>query len=240
MPFSVTWDSQEAIPEALRSLATEKDGKFVFEGETSSEVEGLRGTARTERDRRVKLEREAKTFERFKPLADADEDEFSQFLEGWSKRGEGGKPEPDAGRSKLHEKELLRRDKEIGELKTENDNLKLDLREFQLWTPIRSIAVAAGLDEKNWELARLELANQKRFDFDSEGKIVVMEDGIPSTVTPERFFKEVYSDQRPNLYRPTGAGGSGAGNGNQGGKGRQDYSKLSATERLKAVRRQGA
>ena len=46
-----------------------------------------------------------------------------------------------------------------------------------------------------------------------------MEDGQPSTVSAEKFFRDVYSDQRPKFYKATAAAGSGAQN-NTSGSGR--------------------
>lgn len=239
MPVSLTFESQEAAPEAIREHLVEKDGKFLFEAETLSEVENLSKTAKSERERRVRLEKEAKGFERFKPLAEADDDEFAQFLESWTKRGEknGDGKEPQAElNEKLHKRELKTRDDELQQLRPEIEKLRGEVREYRLWTPLREMFIASGGEPKDWQLARLDLANQRRFDFDEEGKIVVMEDNAPSGVSPERFFKEVYSDQQPKLYKASGAGGGGANPGQKSGSTnksikRDAYDRLSAFER---------
>lgn len=218
MPFQITWDSQDAIPDNLKNLAVEKDGKFVLEGETAAEIENLKKTKNKERDMRTKYESEVKKLERFKPLAEAEEDEVEEFMERWNKRKEEPPkqdPNPDAAKQlelkdKLHAKELKRRDDELASIKSANEKAELQLKEFRLWTPLRDIAIKAGLVAEDWELARLDLSAKGRFGFDDEGAIVVIEDGHPSTITPERFFKEVYTDERPKFYHATGAGGGGA------------------------------
>jgi hypothetical protein len=212
------------VDDSLKAVYVEKEGKFYLDPEkfADSQVQGLKSKNGELLKKLNTATTASKAYERFKPLAEADEDDVNQFLEAWQKRGEGKPDSPDPKRTPqidetLHKRELKKRDDELNTLKPEVDRLRTEVREFRLWTPLREIAIKAGLDEKNWELARLELAHQKRFDFDEDNKVVVMEDGSPSTVTPERFFKEVYSEQRPNLYKATGAGGSGATPGTKNG-----------------------
>lgn len=227
MPIEQVFEKKEDAPEWLHSHLVEDDGKFVFKGETAAEVENLKKTTKKERDARTKYEGELKKFERFKPIADADEDEWSQFLEAWNKRGEAGNGKPDSNpdaakqlelKDKLHAKELKKATDELGLLKIDLTKAQGELREFRLWTPLREQFIKAGGIPEDWELARLDLASKNQFDFDEDGKIVVMEDGQASSVSPEKFFQQVYSDQRPKFYKASGAGGSGAppgkGNGN--------------------------
>lgn len=248
MPINLTWDSQDAIPDGLQNFAVERDGKFVFEAETLQEVANLKKTAKSERDLRTKYEPVAKKAERFKALLDAEDDEIEQFLEGWQKRGENTpKPDPDASKQlelkdKLHQREIKKREDELALLKMQTETMSAELREFKLWTPLREVAIKADLMPEDWDLARLELASQKRFDFDDDGKIVLLEDGVPSNVSPERFFKEVYSEQRPKFYRASGASGSGATNGNKPNNNaktmkRSAFQSLTPSEQMAAVKK---
>ncbi len=240
MPVNLTFDSQDAIPEGLRDHAVEKDGKYVFEAETAVEVGNLKGTLRKEREARTRFEAAAKKAERFKSVMDADEDEVEQFLEHWTKRGETPPGSPDAAKQaeiskKLHEKELKRYQSQLDDLSKKHGEAETALREYRLWTPVRDIALKAGLFPEDWELARLELAQDNRFGFDEDGKIVVMEEGVISTVTPERFFKEVYSEKRPKMFRANDAGGSGASSGTRNNPSvkaitRAQWEKLSSQE----------
>lgn len=236
MPIKEVFDTQDAVPEFLKNAVIEQDGKWVFEAETVAEVGNLKSTLKKERDSRTKFEAELKRFERFKPLTEAEEDELSEFFERWEKRNEpGGKgrkdADPDAAKQlelkdKLHAKELKKLSDDLAKLTSDHDKAKGELREFKLWTPLREVALKAGLNAEDWELARLDLSNQGRFSFDDEGKLVVMEDGSPSTVTPEKFFKEMYSDVRPKFYKASGASGSGASNaGKTGGSGKKTMSR---------------
>lgn len=244
MPVKLTWEAQDAIPDGLKDHAVEQDGKWIFEAETVAEVGNLKNTLKKERDNRAKFEGELKRFERFKPLTEADEDELDEFLERWERRnekpaGSKGKPEDDAVKDKLHQREVKKLADELGTTKAELEKAQAELNDFRLWTPLRDVFIKAGGEPGDWELARLELASQGRFGFDDDRKIVVLEDGHPSSVSPEKFFKDVYSDQRPKFYRASNAAGSGANNNTAGGMRGQDLSKLSATERLKAARAAG-
>lgn len=255
MPFKQVFEKKEDAPEWAHGSLVEQDGKFVFEGETAAEVGVLKSTLKKERDGRTRHEADLKRYERFTPLLEADDEEFGQFLEGWQKRGERQdddpkkKADPDAAKQlemkdKLHAKEIKKRDDELATLKTDAEKIRLELRDFKLWTPLREVAIKAGLNPDDWELARLDLANQGRFGFDDDGKIVVMEDGSASTVTPEKFFKDVYSDQRPKFYKASTAGGGGATNNKttNGGKktiSRAAFNDMGPGERAAYVREGG-
>lgn|GEM_PF-2583746 len=251
MPIEQTFEKKEDAPEWLHSSLAEENGKFVFRGETSTEVENLKKTTKTERDRRVKLEADAKKYDPFKEILDAEQEERDAFLEGWKNRGQQKddktKNDPDAKqqlemKDKLHAKEVKKLTDENGTLKADLQKAQTGLREFQLWTPLREIAIKNGLNPEDWELARLELSHQSRFGFDEDGKIVVIEDGHPSTVTPEKFFKDVYSDLRPKFYKATNAGGSGAQHGTKGtGNGkktmtREAFEALDQAGRMKTAK----
>lgn len=255
MPIEFQVETLDKVDEAIRGAYVEAEGgKFTFDPDKYAEIKaaGLKKKT-TELLGKVKLkDEELAKYGKFKSLtealAEAEEEEILQVLDHWNKRGEGGKGkgDPDAAKQlemkdRLHAKELKKRDDELGQLKTESEKTRLELREFKLWTPLRDIAIKAGLNPEDWEIARLDLANQRRFDFDDDGKITVLEDGSPSTVTPEKFFKDVYSDLRPKFYKATSAGGSGAPNGTKGGGTQSaDFLKLSPTEQLKRAREQGA
>jgi hypothetical protein len=245
MPFKQIFDKQEDAPEWARPHLSEADGKFVFEGETVVEIGTLKSTLKKERETRTAKENELKKFGKFKPLIDAfidsDDEEITQVLDIWNKRNDSHKNNPDVQkmleqRDKEHARELKKRDDEIATLESEGEKTNYALREYRLWTPLREVAIKAGLSPESWELARLDLANQKKFDFDDDGKIVVMEDGVASTVTPEKYFKEGYSAERPIFYKASTAGGSGATKTDGSGKIGIDLSKLTATERMKYAR----
>ena len=87
---------------------------------------------------------------------------------------------------KLHEKQLKKVNDDLAAIRAEHEKTQRALKEYQLWTPLRELFLKGNGDASEWELARLDLANQQRFGFDDENKIVVLEDGMPSSVTPRR------------------------------------------------------
>lgn len=223
------------VAESYRGAYVEKDGAFFLDPEKLEAVEfddkaELAGVVRKEREARAKAEAEAKKFDRLKPLLE-DEDELTQFLEAWEKRSDapaGGKPDPNKDKElelkdKLHAKEIKKLNEQLAELTAKSTNAERELKEFRLWTPLRDIATKAGLED--WDIARLDLASKNQFGFDDDGKVVVLEDGHPSTITPEKFFTEVYTDQRPKFYKASGAGGSGAKPGTNGGGSKKTYTR---------------
>ena len=243
MPIKQVFESQDAIPEFLQSAVVEQDGKWIFEAETAQEVQALKGSLKKERDGRAQLQKAVQGTERFKPileaLGEADDEEITGFLESYKNRqANGGKPQPDPDatkqlelKDKLHAKELKKREDQLAQIQADYERTQRELKEFRLWTPLRDIAIKANLSPEDWELARLDLSAQGRFGFDEDGKIVVLEEGQPSSITPEKFFKEVYSDQRPKFYKASAAGGSGAPSQSSSGRGpktmkRGDWNQL--------------
>lgn len=96
--------------------------------------------------------------------------------------------------------ELKRLQRELDETKTALEKAQTELREYKLWAPLRDLAAKAGLAADSWQIARLDLAEHRRVGLDVLGEPVILENGRESTVTPERFFKEIYRKERPSLY----------------------------------------
>lgn len=242
MPVEQTFETKEEAPEWLHAHLVEDGGKFVFRGETAAEVENLRKTTKKERDARALHEKEVnKLKERFKSLLDTDDDELNQFLEAYSKRSDNGnKDKPDSReqelKDKLHQKELKKVLDERDGTKTELEQARIELRGFRLWSPLRDMAIKAGLVPEDWPVVKLHLESLRLFDLDEDHKPVLIEDGSPSSVSPERWFKEVYAEQQPKFFKASGAGGGGANPGQKPGSTnksikREAFDKLSTSER---------
>ncbi len=250
--FQVT--SLDTVGEELRGVYNEVEGGFVLDPDKYAEYKatGLKKKNQELIGREKSLKDQFTKFERFKPLTESPEEELEKFFDAWEKRNEKT-AEPSGGQQKVtqldieakeraHARELKKRDEEAAKTAAELTQARNDLREYRLWTPLQETFVKAGGDPADWEVARLELAAQKRFDFDEDGKIVVMNaDGYADTITPEKFFKDIYSDQRPKFYKATGAAGSGAANntasrGNGKTMRREEFDNLPQTERMKIAR----
>lgn len=253
MPIENVVDSLDQVGDDIKGAYVEADGKFQFDADKYAELKTA-GLKKKNNELLGKLKQsgdELAKFGKFKTLtealADVDEDDIPHVVEMWQKRNERdankGKGD-DAGKlkeqlEKAHAKALKQRDDELGAAKTELQKAQSRLRDYELWTPLREVFTKAGGEPTDWELVRLELSSQQRFGFDDENKIVVLEDGFPSAVTPEHFFKVLYSDQRPKFYKATAAAGSGANNntranGTQKTMTRTAFESLDQLARMKA------
>jgi hypothetical protein len=254
MPIDLIVDTLDSVESGLRDAYVESDGKFQLDPEKYHAIKAAPLAKKNQQllDEKKKIQEATRPYERLKPLAeiigeDDDPEEISKAIEAYRKRqagneGENGKNGADQQRAlemaqKLHEKQVKRLNDDLAAIKAQHEEAARELREFRLWTPLREQFIKAGGDPAEWELARLDLANQRRFDFDEDRRIVVMEDGVPSSVSPEQFFKQVYADQRPKFYKASEAGGSGANprQATSGGKTktmkRADWNALPETKR---------
>jgi hypothetical protein len=89
-------------------------------------------------------------------------------------------------------------------------DLEREVKHYKLTVPIRDLALKSGMIAERLDLALLDL--QKRFSLDESGQLQTLDEfGNPMPgMTPEKFFKEVYLEQRPYLFHPKGGFGSGA------------------------------
>lgn len=73
MAVAVEYESREAAPEGLRAHLVEKEGKFVFEGESLGEIKNLKSALQKEREAREQYER------KLAGLRDIDPDEYKRL-----------------------------------------------------------------------------------------------------------------------------------------------------------------
>ena len=50
MPINLEFDSLEGLPDPLKAVLVEREGKYVLEGETPDEVKGLKAAHEREKD----------------------------------------------------------------------------------------------------------------------------------------------------------------------------------------------
>ena len=214
MPFKLCFDRQEDVPEALKYAVMEVDGKWVVEGESSSEVANLRSTKDKEREARVRLEREVKKFERFKDVTDDDWDAFEEFkIKG---PGEDKTP-PDlqkqiADAVALAEERLRKKhEREINPLREAKTALEAENRELSIWTTVRQLAAQNGVLPKYQEQLVKALKADGRFDRGEDKQLIFREaDGSISGLSPEKAFQELLPTEFDWAFADSGAGGSGA------------------------------
>lgn len=254
MPIKQIFGTQEDVPEFLKGAVAEQDGKWIFEAETVAEVKNLKDTLKTERDRRVAKESELKRFDKFKEVKDEDWDSYQEWLQsrdsdheeqgegkdGKSQKGWPGQLEKAIAKEKQRfERQLEQERTTIKERDTKITELERTVREFTIWTPVRDLAIKHKVLPDRLDAFVTLLKTQGRFDLDENGKLIFKDgEGYPTTQKPEEAFKQALKEEFAWAFEGTGAGGSGASQGNKSGLSSQDLSKLSAVERLKYARRQ--
>jgi hypothetical protein len=123
--------------------------------------------------------------------------------------------------------------------------LEAELKHFKLTTPLREIASKAGVLAQYVDLVLLD--TQKRFALEDDGRITVLDEyGSPTSMTPEKFFRDIHVNQRPHLYAASNRGGSGAHNNHKSSGGqshsmtREAFEKLSPGEQMQFSKQPGA
>lgn len=249
MPIEIIVDDINQVDEPLRGAYIEADGKFQLDPDRYAEYKaaGLKKKNSELIGKEKQLKSELARFEKFKEI---DPDDLDEFFESRNNppAGDSGKGK-DAGAVDAETRKLLKQieklEKKYSEdganWQAERERMDAELKHYKLTVPLKEIALKAGVLPDDVDLALMETA--KRFRLDDSGKILVVdEDGDPTTDTPERFFKEIYREQRPKFYAATGAGGSGAkpgahsGNSGQKTMTRGRFNELSHSERAKAVK----
>src|SRR5690349_21134418 len=163
MPTELVVDTLDSIDEPLRAVYVEREGKHYLDPDKYAEFQaaGLKSKNSDLVKRLNAATTNLKSLDKFKPLvealADADEDEITQLLEARGKPSDkNGKPDdakhPDLElEKKLHSKAVKKLEEELNALRPENEKLKTKLRDFELWTPLRDIAIKAGLVPDDWD-----------------------------------------------------------------------------------------
>lgn len=240
MPVALTFDTREAVPEAIKDHVAEKDGKFIFEAEPLSVV-----TQTNEKLKKLRGDLDTKTakLSRYAKLEELGDDVDVEELLSLREMKRQGKPLTADEKAEYERQMAKLTSKQAAELKAREDALaaaQSELKQFKLTSPLKAIALKAGVLPEDLDVAMLE--TQKHWKLSDDGKKIVFvdEDGDEdASITPEKFYGEMYKKLRPKFYAASGAGGSGAGPATGGGGGAVDYSKMNATERLRAARQAG-
>lgn len=131
------------------------------------------------------------------------------------------------------EKVAQEKDRTIAELRTE-------LRESKIWTPVQQLAVKHGVMPDRIESVMTILRSQGRFDQDDAGKLIFKDKyGDETAIKPERAFEYYLKEELPWAFDAPKTGGSGAKNGTKAGAGRvltrERFDTMSQAERDKVI-----
>lgn len=235
-PINLEWDSQDAIPEQLKPLAVERDGKWIFEAEAKEEVAGLKAALNNERKRAKQYEQLAKQYDGIDP------DRARQILDEASKAEEekakaaGQWENWKAQMQQQHESEKGALTKQLETLKSELHRQMITANATMAISAAKGIPalllphIGASVIEENGSYAvRIMDGDKVRY-----GK-----NGEPMTIA-ERIEEMKADPVFGRAFEASGNGGSGAPPMQTGSGARnQDWMSLSPTERLNAARQAG-
>lgn len=237
MPINLSFESQDAVPDQLKQFAVEKDGKWIFEAETTDDVAGLKSALDAERKRRAQFERQAKQFEGI------DAEQAKKLLEDTHKAEE--EKAKAAGQWENWKAQMqATHESEKKTLADQIAALERDLNEQMVTaTAMQSIAAEKGVPALLLPHigAQVVVEHGKREVriLDASGNVRYGKNGAPLTIA-ERVMEMKADPVFGRAFDATGAGGSGAENNTRTGNARGiDWSKLSPTERLKTAREMG-
>lgn len=125
------------------------------------------------------------------------------------------------------------KDRQIAELRGE-------LRESKIWTPVQQLAVKHGVLPDRLDHVVTLLRAQDRFDQDDEGKLVFKDRyGDVTAIKPERAFEVYLKEEMPWAFAASQTGGSGAKLGAKPAGARtitrERYDSMSQAERDEAI-----
>lgn len=187
MPFPI-FDTQEAVPEAIRSEYEERDGKWHAK---VPDVAGAQSALAAEKQR-------AKDEEKARRKAEADLVELRRSI--------------DAKANGITDEQLQTlRDEDATKRKPiedENTALKAEIDQVRRTDKVRAEALGAGVMPDRLEVAMLLL--DKRTTRTESGAIVVLDkEGKATTETLDAFLSKTFKAENPWMYEYEGGSGSG-------------------------------
>lgn len=243
MALDLVVDSLDAVPEAVRSLYVEADGKFKLDVSGVEDTRGLKSALEKERQAAKDAKRELEA-ERAK-LAGADIEKL-KALQSRYENDEEARLIADGKISdviaKRTEKERAEWQRINAETQAKVEAAEAKAKAFQgrvLDDAIRAAASAAGLHKHAIEDALFRGRNL--FTLDAEGNAVQLDDsGKPiigkdgrTNYSPSEWLDSM-KEQAPHWFPVNNSGSSGAGRGGKGSG--KDFSHLPPVERLTAAR----
>ncbi len=226
MPFTLEFETAEEAPEVLRTQLTEKDGKFVFEGETLTEYQKQAKNLENARKAEKTWQKTKPEYERLTKFKDLSDDEFTEYTEWKAKKGEGdGKDhkddatalakwqaERDRAEKKLkdqHAAQLAEKEKAIADTTTK-------FQRFVMKESLTALALKNGVIPERIDSWRDSAAKHFRLN-DHDELEVFDDDGETSPDKPEKFIAETLQERLPWFYAAKEKPGSGAENNGKGG-----------------------
>lgn len=244
MAIQMFVDTLDDVPEPLRDLYTEKDGKFALSVEGVEDAGGLKTALAAERKRAKELDAKVKKWERLGKSDEEISDMIAKAEEAERKKAEG---EGDFG--KVLQQHQAKWEKDRVTLEAELNAARASERSAVIGTSVMSALNKAGATEEGIDLLPDRLAARIKFETDGgrrvlrimapDGETPMAGSGGDGLATFDDLVREA-TNKWPSLFRGTGTAGSGARGGTAGGKGksmsRAEFDRLSPRDRTEKLR----
>lgn len=253
------YDSAEAVPEAIRAIAAEKDGKWVANVVPKSELDDFRNrniSISQERDRLTSLTGRFQTDLGFDPEKADDFVTEVQELRTIKQQVDDGKLVKDTSLASAIESKTaeMRRtyDAQVGgltnqvkSLSTENEQLKSGLNRAVIDKEVMlavSNPASGALPEATRQIMReaydtFTVVDEKLTAKDKDGNVIYGSDGA-TPMTPMEWLKKL-QEQTPFFFKGANGGGAGGGNGGGGTLTQAQLDAMSPEEKMNYGRQHG-
>lgn len=136
-----------------------------------------------------------------------------------------------------HAAETRKLTAELSALKDDHAKTRGKLREYELWTPLKSAYLAAGGDETDWGIVKIDIGNRQLFEVDDDGDIMAIENGKKTLANPKGFFEKVYAAERPKFFKKKSQGQTQTGGGKVVTRG--EFDQMPHGDRMSYIRAGG-
>ena len=253
MALKLSYAAQADIPDALRELYVEREGKWCLETDPPTE-DGVKAVAALNQERGLRREAEKQLVDLKTKFEGIEPDEFHKLqdrvkglddAEVYDRQGIEALVTKRTDAMKAdHERQVQAKDREIVQLRTQAGESDRRWRQDRIKTALLDAVTKAGVYEKAVDDA-VQRGLGVFSDLDDEGQVVAKrgndvvygKDGI-NPLRPDEWVSTLKaSGNAPHLWPPSSGGGAPGHHG--GGNGQSiDWSKLPPAERLTAFRQQ--
>lgn len=224
--LKLTVDSIEDVPETLRELYTEKDGKHVLAVEGIEDTSGLKNALEAERKNAREAAKLAKAYRDLGLSAD----EIKAIVAEKQER-EQEEAKKSGNYEALRKQDREQYEKDLAARQERIAALERTTRQAVVGNQLMAALTKAGASQEGIDLLPDRLSSRIKFEFDgdsyrhtvmlADGETPMAGTGKDGTATFDDLVKESI-DKWPSLFKGTGSGGGGKLPGSAGGPGKRN------------------
>ncbi len=216
----------DGVPEAMKGLYVERDGKFYLDVDQESAEEAFAGGLKRNRDQALREAREAKAklaaYDGIDPVEHQRLKDAAAEAERKKATAEGDFKALERQMAEKHQQEIGAKDGKIGKLTTA---LERRLKEANLATALNKAGVRPEFaDLLQLKGVRFIAVKETEDDFEpivvqDDGKTPRILDGQGTAMNVDQLVEKVLKVQYPDAFTGTGSSGGGAARSSAGGGG---------------------